>query len=588
MSKKIVAVLLASAMSVSLLAGCGNDDQTSGSGAGAGGGSGAGSGGGSAQQSTEPSGGSDEVDRYAWEQTWPDGQVITWLVLDQGASADYSRYQDLKAIEMIEEMFHVDIQFEMIISKNENAENYNLRLQDSPLPDVLGIYNDEYFPTGIAGLYNEGFIVELNDLIDNRMPHLQDIFANYPSVAKDMSNADGKYLYLQRINPLEKPADYWAATTTGLVMRQTWLDEVGKDVPTTMDEWYEVLKAFKEMDPNGNGEPDEIPFHTSGSGLMLFEAAYGIVATGVYIDPATGKVEHGARTQNYKAYLEEMNKWYKEGLLAVNNDADPTSTSYLSPGSAVYEDLVAANTVGSWKGSSNNNTKGYMNTLREANPDEAIVAVPWPTSSYVNNVVYSERAVDTKQRCNICVTTDAAKDQAKMDAIATVMDYMLSEEGSLLLTWGEEGVTFTTNADGTKTLTEYGNEQVTLPDGEVPQQYKMYGNVSAGFPSFGNFDVDLATRDEWYNESAKVWADADFSLNYPSTISLTPDQNARLQEWTGDSSQLNQYIGEMKIKFITGAEPLSNFDTYVAQLETMGIQNIVDIYQEAYDAYMAK
>ena len=583
MSKKIVAVLLASAMSVSLLAGCGSDDQTSGSGAGAGGGSGATSGGGSTQQNSEPSGGNEEVDRYAWEQTWPDGQVITWLVLDQSASADYSRYFDLVAIKKIEEMFHVDIQFETIISKQENKENYNLRLQDSPLPDVLGINNDEYFPTGIAGLYNEGFIIELNDLIDSRMPHLQDIFANYPNAAKDMSNADGKFLYLQRINPLEKPADYWAATTTGLVMRQTWLDEVNEKVPTTMEDWYRVLTAFKEKDPNGNGKNDEIPFHTSGSGLMLFEAAYGIVATNVFIDP-TGKVEHGARTQNYKAYLEEMNKWYKEGLMYI----DPENPNNLAPGSAVYEDLVAANTVGSWKGSSNNNTKKYMDTLREANPDEAIVAVPWPTSSYANNVVYSERSVDTKQRTNVCVTTDAAKDQAKLDAIATIFDYMLSEEGSLLLTWGEEGVTFTTNADGTKSLTEYGNEQITLPDESKPQQYKMYGNVSAGFPSFGNFDVDLATRDEWYNESAKVWADADFSLNYPGTISLTPEQNARLQEWTGDSSQLGSYITEMKIKFITGEEPLSNFDTYLANLETMGIQNIVDIYQEAYDAYMAK
>lgn len=587
MSKKIVAVLLASAMCVSLLAGCGNDEQSSGSGAGASGNSGAGvtSGGGSTDNSGA-GGGNEEVDRYAWEQTWPDGQVITWLVLDQGASADYSRYQDLKAIEMIEEMFHVDIQFETIISKEQNKENYVLRLQEKPLPDVLGIYNDEYWPTGIAGLYNEKYIIELNELIDARMPHLQDIFANYPNVAKDMSDADGKYLYLQRINPLEKPADYWAATTQGLVLRKNWLDAVNLDVPTTMEEWYEVLKAFKTMDPNGNGEFDEIPFHTSGSALAYFEAAYGIVATGVYIDPATGKVEHGARTQNYKAYLEEMNKWYKEELISIYLKDDGTFN--FNPGNNLYEDLVAANTVGSWKGNSNNNTKGFMNTLREADPTEEIVAAPWPTSSYANNVVYSERAVDTKQRCNMCITTDAAKDQAKLDAIASIFDYMLSEEGSLLLTWGEEGVTYTTNADGTKSLTEFGAQPRELPSGEKPNEYKMYGNTSGGFPSFGNFDIDLATRDEWFNEAAKVWANADFSLNYPSTIALTPEQSARLAEWTGNNTQLDLYISKMKSDFITGAEPLSNFDTYVAQLETMGIQNIVDIYQEAYDAYMAK
>ena len=571
---KLICLLLALVLCLSLVACGGNNDSTNPP---------------SGNDSTNPPSGNDgtnppetggqgetePTDKYAWEQTWPDGQVITWLVLDQSASADYSRYMDLKAINMIEEMFHVDIQFEEIIGKKENKENYLLRLTEDPLPDVIGYNNEENYVGGIVGLYNDGLIIKLNDIIESKMPHLQDIFAEHPQVAKDMSTNDGKYLYFQRINPLEQPGDYWSSTTTGLVMRQNWLDAVGLEVPTNMDEWYEVLTAFKTMDPNGNGQFDEIPFHTSGSGIMLFEGAYGFLS-GIYIDPDTGKVDYGQRTQKYKAYLEEMNKWYTEGLLATD----------LAAGSADYEELVALDQVGSWKGSSNNNTKGYMDTLREMNPDEAVTPVPWPATA--DGTVYSERGVSSKQRGTVVITTDGAKDQAKLDAIATVMDYMFSEEGSTLLTWGEEGVSYTVNPDGTKSLTEEGAAQVEIPSGEVPQMYKLYGNVSGYLPSFGNFDVDLASRDEWYNNSAKVWADADFSLVYPSAIALTAEQTEELAKWTGNNTELDQYIADMKTKFITGEEPLSSFDTYVANLERMGIQNIVDIWQTALDAYNAK
>ena len=68
-------------------------------------------------------------------------------------------------------------------------------------------------------------------------------------------------------------------------------------------------------------------------------------------------------------------------------------------------------------------------------------------------------------------------------------------------------------------------------------------------------------------------------------ISLTAEQNEKVNE---GNSQLSDYIAEMKWKFITGQEPLSNFDTYVAELERMGISNVVAAYQEAYDAYLAK
>jgi len=46
-------------------------------------------------------------------------------------------------------------------------------------------------------------------------------------------------------------------------INHVWLDNLDLEMPTTTDEFYEVLKAFRDQDPNQNGEKDEIPFLTS-------------------------------------------------------------------------------------------------------------------------------------------------------------------------------------------------------------------------------------------------------------------------------------------------------------------------------------
>lgn len=74
-----------------------------------------------------------------------------------------------------------------------------------------------------------------------------------------------------------------------------------------------VLTAFKKYDPNGNGEQDEKPVVMCSSGWKYFLPAYGIDD-----DPSideNGKVVYGFITQNYKEYLTELSKWYKEGLI---------------------------------------------------------------------------------------------------------------------------------------------------------------------------------------------------------------------------------------------------------------------------------
>ena len=96
----------------------------------------------------------------------------------------------------------------------------------------------------------------------------------------------------------------------GPIYRKDWLDKLNLEAPTTIDEMYTVLKAFKEQDPNGNGQADEIPFTSQKAGgeaayLSAFAPAFGIV-NGFYND--NGTVKYGPLEPAYKDYVETMNK----------------------------------------------------------------------------------------------------------------------------------------------------------------------------------------------------------------------------------------------------------------------------------------
>lgn len=575
MKKKVIATIMASAMCVSSLAGCGGNQGTPASTTAANTAATT-----AANTATTAAATTEAPTEATVQQTWPDGQVIKWLIRDQQVTDDYTRYSELKTIEMIEEELHVDIQFEAL-----NDDDVVLaKLTGGQLPDIISWkWNDFYSEKGgIPGMYADGISIDLTEMINTKMPNLQAIFEKYPNVRKDMTNDNGQYLFFMRINPMQTQQELMAKTSTGLVIRQDWLDNVGMEVPLNMAEWYDVLTAFKTMDPNGNGELDEIPFDASSGGLMLFEAAFAMDAA-QYIDQDTKKVDYGARTQKYKAYLEEMNKWYSEGLIGNLYTEDGKQVKSSDPGGS--DESIIADLVGSWKGLANNNTK-WTPKLIEKNPAAAITPVTWPAAS--NGVAYSERsdAATTVASETTLVTTDCQC----LDAVAAVIDWMYSERGSELMTWGVEGETFEVAADGTKSLIkdpETGvQKKVILPNGKEVDYYKMYGNQSSYMPSFGNTDVDLATRDEWYVNASAVWAEADFSLRYPKAITLSAEQAEKVS--AASNAGLFDYIAEMKWKFITGQEPLSNFDTYVANLERMGVSDIVAVYQQAYDNYMAK
>ena len=138
-------------------------------------------------------------------------------------------------------------------------QKLNLVLASGELPDVIinfGIPLDQQ-----QTLADQGLIIPVDDLIAKYGDEFAKVLEDMPQIKEVYSLSDGKMYSLPHINEC-----YHCTLSQKAWIYKPWLDKLGLEVPTTTDELYTVLKAFKEKDPNGNGKADEIPWSGAQTG----------------------------------------------------------------------------------------------------------------------------------------------------------------------------------------------------------------------------------------------------------------------------------------------------------------------------------
>lgn len=506
----------------------------------------------------------------------------------RGGSAEYEPYlyEILYGLQAIQKRADVKIDWTVVCGNGDEIKaQYLAKMSSGNYPDILQWQHNNDYVGGVNQMYNDGIIIPLNDLIDQGyMPNLKKILEENPSIANEMMNDDGQYLYVTAINPMTTDADRAGITWWGLMLRQDWLDNVGLEVPTTIDEWYEVLVAFRDGDPNGNGEQDEIPFDAASAGLNLFQPAFGFM-DGIFIDPTTGKVNYGQYSQQYKAYLETMSKWYAEGLIKNVFDADGNPIPSADGDQNIYADLS-----GSFKALSNY-WEQRLPQLLTKNPNADFIEASWPVYVNDSSIKYGDyTGISHVDRYTACISTSCEHPEVA----ARLLDEMLSDEGTINTTWGIEDGTnefrddkrgcYSVDENGNKYINDWGKEVEPFYDGNFARQY-MFAMSHVCFPRFGGGDFTMATREENYVRSSYLWADCNDSLAFPSAVTLSQDAQ---KEAAAGLDDMGAYIKEMTVKFITGEEPLTNFDNYIDTLQKMGMDDLIAAYQAAYDRYLSR
>ncbi|WP_246218407.1 extracellular solute-binding protein [Litoribacterium kuwaitense] len=231
------------------------------------------------------------------------------------ASQDWN---DLMLWNEYEEMTNISITWDTVQTETL-TEKRNLMISSGDYPEVL--FANAFSRTDMLKYGQQGIFLPLNDYIEEYAPNFQKILDEYPSVEQAITMADGNIYGFPTIYDPE----FEALRGMSPWVNQEWLDTLGLEPPETTDEFYEMLKAFKEEDPNGNGEEDEIAWGGNGiDGFINFlRGSFGLNKQGsmnLSLDFKEGTEEFRfvPATDEYKELLTYLNKLYTEGLLNQN------------------------------------------------------------------------------------------------------------------------------------------------------------------------------------------------------------------------------------------------------------------------------
>ncbi|MBB6734016.1 extracellular solute-binding protein [Cohnella zeiphila] len=534
--KKSGALLLSAAMSVALLAGCGssgNDEAKGANGSG--------------------SGTADNVAKEGFPIV-KEPLTLTLTAPDVGIQ----NWDNMKVLQEMEKLTGIHL-------KIQNAPKESFETKKN-LIFASGNYPDIFYAAGLTtaeqmNYGGQGILVPLENLIDSYAPNFKKILDENPDIRKSITAPDG-HIYALPVIEFNQPWYRNPMWYNGDFLKALHVTKL----PETTEELYTYLKRVKDEDPNGNGKKDEIPLSSSPSnGNSLRDirtwllGAFGIYEEEIYVDD-NDKVHYTPMEEGYKDYLTYMNRLWNDDLLdheSFSQTAEQKKAKAQNNQVALFSDWNA-----------------YMTKGGEPSMDDPMF-LP----------VKSDKVDKPAIAMNKGITPGAfaiSKTNPSPEASMRWVDYIYSYEGAMLFNKGPEGVLWKYTDKSTLT-----KEYLPVPGGGDREEYRatITPNYGIPAPTISLPEIQkglLGDFDEWVaNETQTKLIDNGARIPFP-TLFLTPDEQT---EVTTMSADLNTYVRQMEAKFITGNEPLANWDKYLDTVKKMGGDRMAEIYQTAYDRW---
>ncbi|MEC0227557.1 type 2 periplasmic-binding domain-containing protein [Paenibacillus alba] len=494
-------------------------------------------------------------------------KLTYWVPNHSAASSQMKTYAEMGMYKELEKATGVKVEFQHPpLEVPQAQEQFNLMIATNELPDVIeaswGATSGAVirYPGGPEKAILDKKIIKLNDLIDKYAPNLTKLLAAHPDWKKQISTDEGSIYAFPFLRGDDKVRVFF-----GPSIRQDWLDKLGLKMPTTIDEWYTVLKAFKEKDPNGNGKADEIPIYLDKNLFATdapFLGAWGINYS-FYQDG--GKVKYGPIQPEYKEFLATMNKWYKEGLL----DKD-----FAAPNDKLFDNKMTTDLVGATASFNGGGIGKFAGLMKDKEPKFDLEAAPYPVLKAGDKAIWGQKDFAFNG-------VGAAISVANKNPIETVkwLDYAYGEKGDLLFNYGVEGTSYKMENGKATFLPEILNPPAGT---SIQQSIAKYNRAtwSAPFVLSDNFQMQYLALPQ-QKKALEIWSKPTAERKIP-LVSPTQDESSKFASIVTD---IQTYQDEMLLKFIMGVEPLDNFDPYVKKIQGMGIDEAIKIQQGALERF---
>jgi len=538
-AKKIVALLLASGMALSLLAGCGEktDDKQS------------------ASNSKEES--KSEVKESESEvESEEESKGITFPLEEPVTiTAFMGTYKtapgDLTFFKEMEKLTNVHFEFTTAQIWGEDTEKVNLLLSSDTYPEVIFGMFDALTSQKYG---QEGLFIPLQDLMAEYSPNYMALAEERPEIWQLSADQEGNVYSYCFVAAPGSADDY-------LYINRQWLENLDLEMPETPEQFLDVLRAFRDEDANGDGDKDnEIPYIAHGEGGAWeqigqylgirmggnMEHAISEDGSDLYYYPADSKWKD---TLAFVATMYEeklMNQdWVSltvDQMTALGNSGTPIGSSeYVIPW------LVGADEPGSL--CAQYDSIPFFN----GNPDQAIL------SCSPGKLVITDKCEHPEI---MAAWIDMAYDQAEISQMATMglegIQYTLTEDGSM---WQKTDYRKTTGDDS------------MVPGYDGPMyQHPFYGGgwyIVEDETPYTYRDIQLSKK---YIETGNVYS-------IPA-VSFTAEENEIMADIYAD---IKPYVAQFAAGVICGKIDLeAEWDNYIAELKNMGLDEMEEIWDTAY------
>ncbi len=477
-------------------------------------------------------------------------------------STPLKSFGETKVMQELEKRTGIHIEW-LHVSAADSSEKFNLMVASRDLPDMIGWKWYKNVVGGPQTLLNNNTIIRLNENIAKYGPNYKKLMDLDPNIRKEAATDNGDIFAYLQIAVGTKPGEP-LRRGKGPMFRQDWLDKLNLKVPTTIDEWYNVLKAFREQDPNGNGEKDEVPFVTygQGEGYKRMATAWGIL-DGFYVDPVSGQVKYGPIEPAYKNYLSTMTKWYAEGLIDPEFPASETK---------FYEARIAGNLAGAWFGGSSEQFAYFTNMADSIAQGFKLIGATMPIGPAGKSYFFEK---DT--RLFDAGTAISSKNKHIKESIKW-LDYQYSDEGAEMMNFGIEGESYI-KENGKYMFTDKVLKNPDMPFSAALAMYTPIATTSAELGiRFLEIDKPLV---QGQIEAELAWGLADDSIAMPKVTLSTEEADTV----STIMNEINTYKEEMYVRFVMGLEPIDNFDKFVQLIKDMKINEVLKIQNDALQRY---
>ncbi|MCZ8517572.1 extracellular solute-binding protein [Paenibacillus filicis] len=431
---------------------------------------------------------------------------------------------------------------------NNYDEKANVTLASGNMPDLM-LINDIFQPL-VRTMAAQGAFWDLT-------PFFKD-YKNISSLPKETlenSKINGKNYGIPRVRPLEGGG--WMP-----LVRKDWLDKLGMKPPETMDDMYNVMKAFTEKDPEGNNKNDTYgvsSYVTSDSmgNLQWVEEVFNGTTGGTVGAPLwklkDGKLTPTALEPGTRDALIWLNKAYTEKLI--------------SPDFAIMKPSQAADEVKGGKagivGATMQPQWLYTEPNLKTNPKADFYPLPYLTGPF------GKWAPKDTGFYGMFVIPKTVP-EAKVRKILAFMDYGFTDEGSDLANYGFKDVHYTEN-NGFKVATEQAKKDMVAQN-VLGQLYGKYDKYSRAFLT--------GIPKEMYDRNSQVLDErAKVSIPDPTTGVLS-------DTYQKVGKDFDKKIQDIKTKVIMGKANIAEWDAFVNTLKSD--PNYQKIIAEMNDSYQKK